>query len=458
MADSATGLIARRVSSLLTLALLLGTAVPSEANAAPLEAATHEAGVAAVDHSVQVQLHGKWRAAVVGDVLHNGDRIKTGVKSTATLMLCDKTVMRMSQKTEIVVNDLSVGEKGNLVRSFQLMTGRVWSDVVPNQVNPTTFEVRGPNAVAAVKGTAFEVDAGDDSGGSQAPPEAQASGADPSRPETSNEPPEETTPGPGVQNPGPANGTQEVASPNPDPNAEPNAFQDGAGPATDVRVIEGQVQVQGNGPGESGQLLVAGSPDATEYSKIGTSVGVVLVFNLNAFDGFETWNRDRRGEWRRWVRNSPNRVALGRAQLRQYSRDYNRPIPWAKVSSPLRAARQAYRMQQRGNPGNPPGARPGGNTPGNGHESKGGLLGPGGIYKGNKGSANASGHNGSNSRNGTGNRGARNTGRGASNGGPANGGNRHGIFNRGGPANNVPVNNGRRQVQPPARRPASKKK
>lgn len=128
-----------------------------------LEAATTQAGVAATDNKVEKKpkTAQSWAPCETGDILGAGDRIRTGPGSAATLLLADKSVMRMSQNTEILLVTLDSGENDSLIRRFQLSAGRVWSDVTPGAPTGSVFEVHGPNAVASVKGTAFEVGAED---------------------------------------------------------------------------------------------------------------------------------------------------------------------------------------------------------------------------------------------------------------------------------------------------------
>jgi hypothetical protein len=142
--------------------LVLGVATwellfPSQAKV--MEAATDRAGVAGTDNRVEKKLRDqpKWGVCQVGDVLVAGDRIRTGPDSGASLLLADKTLLRLSQNTEVCVVQLDSGESGSLIRRFQLATGKLWSDVTPAEQAGSVFEVRGPNAVAAVKGTSFEV-------------------------------------------------------------------------------------------------------------------------------------------------------------------------------------------------------------------------------------------------------------------------------------------------------------
>lgn len=140
--------------------LVLGDGFGVRVAAKELQAATSQAGVAATDNQVQKSL-GKsqtWQNCQVGDILQAGDRIKTGKNSSASLLLADQSVMRIGSGTELEIVDLTEQENGCLMRRFQLRVGRVFADVTPGAPTGSVYEVKGPNAVAAVHGTAFELD------------------------------------------------------------------------------------------------------------------------------------------------------------------------------------------------------------------------------------------------------------------------------------------------------------
>lgn len=145
-------------NALLVSILLLALFLPGTAR--DFDAAATQAGVVSADGKVEKQVHGApWSACAIGDILTTGDRIRTQADSSASLMFTDKTVMRLGAGTSVTLIDINETPDGTLVRKLGQESGRTWSDVTPNPSKPTTFEVHGPNAVAAVKGTAFEVDA-----------------------------------------------------------------------------------------------------------------------------------------------------------------------------------------------------------------------------------------------------------------------------------------------------------
>ncbi len=151
----------KRLLSILSLALLSSIILFICISADEMEIAGNSAGVIYVENTVQIKSPGSttWTRADVGDILLPGTHIKTGEGATAALLLTDKTTIKLAENSEFVLVDLRETEQGNLIRKFQLLMGRVWSDVTPMGDSGSTFEIDGPDAVAAVRGTAFEVDA-----------------------------------------------------------------------------------------------------------------------------------------------------------------------------------------------------------------------------------------------------------------------------------------------------------
>ena len=128
------------------------------------EVATDQAAVIQVSGTVEGLSTGQtaWKPLVESSLLRAGDRIRTRSDSGAAILLSDQTIMKLAENSELLLVDLRLSENGNWIRRFQLKVGRVWSDVTPMEKADSIFEVQGPDAMAAVKGTAFEVEAGDD--------------------------------------------------------------------------------------------------------------------------------------------------------------------------------------------------------------------------------------------------------------------------------------------------------
>lgn len=152
----------------LTLAALIVIALQLALPAKDLELATPAAGVVAMQGSVTVTPPGQnRRACLPEEVLKTGWKLETGPQSSADLLLWDKSSIRISQNTSVTLTDLTETEQGNFIRKIEVATGRIWVDAQTSSSPGDTFEVKGPQAVAAVKGTAFAVDAGEEADGTE---------------------------------------------------------------------------------------------------------------------------------------------------------------------------------------------------------------------------------------------------------------------------------------------------
>lgn len=106
--------------------------------------------------TVQVQKAGTqdWVPAKKGMVLASGDRVKTGEKSKAKIDL-GKAMIQLSEKSEFGIAELGVdGEKRTT--KAELAIGHLRAKV--DKLKPgSTFEIRTPTSVAAVRGTIFNL-------------------------------------------------------------------------------------------------------------------------------------------------------------------------------------------------------------------------------------------------------------------------------------------------------------
>lgn len=152
----------------LSLTSLIVIALHLALSAKDLEIATPAAGVVALQGNVLVTPPGQsQRPCLPEEVLKTGWQLQTGPQSSADLLLWDKSSIRISQNTAILLTDLTETEEGNFIRKIEVATGRIWVDAQSSTSPKDTFEVKGPQAVAAVKGTAFAVDAGEEVDGTE---------------------------------------------------------------------------------------------------------------------------------------------------------------------------------------------------------------------------------------------------------------------------------------------------
>lgn len=106
---------------------------------------------------------GDFTSAKFGDVLDDGDRIRTGNDGFASIVFTDdKTQVKIRPSTTITVN-ASREQDYSLAKRVNMDIGQVFTDV---QRQKGSMRVATPNSVASVKGTQFWVLVGGD-GGSQ---------------------------------------------------------------------------------------------------------------------------------------------------------------------------------------------------------------------------------------------------------------------------------------------------
>ena len=92
-----------------------------------------------------------------GDTVTAGDRIITGAKSTATLLLPDRSLVRIFEKSEFrVTGRVASGEGGEADTVLGLDRGRTLL-IVRKLAKGERLSVKTPTAVAAVRGTTFDV-------------------------------------------------------------------------------------------------------------------------------------------------------------------------------------------------------------------------------------------------------------------------------------------------------------
>ncbi len=107
----------------------------------------------AVEGSVEVVATGKatWSVGAPGQVLRNGDRVRTGARSRATIRLSDRSVLAMKELTTLEIQPPS---SPGATSSFELKTG---GSYFFNRERPGTVEFRTPVASGAIRGTEFHL-------------------------------------------------------------------------------------------------------------------------------------------------------------------------------------------------------------------------------------------------------------------------------------------------------------
>ena len=93
-----------------------------------------------------------------GDSLNAADSIITGANSSAIVEFADGSRILLDPETTVILNTISSFDQNGMIdTSFRLRGGRVESRVIPGRTPETRFRVLTPPAIAAVKGTDFNV-------------------------------------------------------------------------------------------------------------------------------------------------------------------------------------------------------------------------------------------------------------------------------------------------------------
>jgi ferric-dicitrate binding protein FerR (iron transport regulator) len=100
-----------------------------------------------------------WQTVQEGQVFSAGDRLKTGENSTLQLALADGSSIALGADSDLTLAQLSSGAEGS-VTLLSLASGLL-DAIVQKLKLGSRFEIQTPTAVAAVKGTDFEVSGAD---------------------------------------------------------------------------------------------------------------------------------------------------------------------------------------------------------------------------------------------------------------------------------------------------------
>jgi hypothetical protein len=88
-----------------------------------------------------------------------GDRIVTGAGGNVTIALTDGSEIEVTDSSNLTIDANTLNPDGTRAGTrMSLLNGMVRSLVRTSAGKPPNFEVHTPNAVAAARGTSFDVD------------------------------------------------------------------------------------------------------------------------------------------------------------------------------------------------------------------------------------------------------------------------------------------------------------
>ena len=109
------------------------------------------------DTQWRLGLQKEWQATQVDLTLNKGNHVQTGALSKLALLFRDDSQLRLNQNSFLILKDV-LDEKGNSTR-FRLNKGRAW---VKSKNIPDKLIFETPSAVAAIRGTDWDIEVSDD--------------------------------------------------------------------------------------------------------------------------------------------------------------------------------------------------------------------------------------------------------------------------------------------------------
>jgi ferric-dicitrate binding protein FerR (iron transport regulator) len=144
----------RRWIACLTLPALV-LAAPAPADDAGQAVESVAATLIALEAPAELETAGSFQALRLGQVLGPGDRVRTGEGGGLQLILADGSSVALGPNTELSLEALGPGGQGSntVLRLFRGLLNAI----VEKSGAEASFEIHSADAVAAVKGTDFEV-------------------------------------------------------------------------------------------------------------------------------------------------------------------------------------------------------------------------------------------------------------------------------------------------------------
>ncbi|HUQ42126.1 MAG TPA: FecR family protein, partial [Candidatus Limnocylindrales bacterium] len=100
---------------------------------------------------------GEYFAAMDGQILSEGDSVKTAADSRAVLTYFEGSTVTIEPSTELTINSAATLADGGTVVVMTQAAGRTWHVVTKLIGGTSKYEVKTPASTASVRGTEFEV-------------------------------------------------------------------------------------------------------------------------------------------------------------------------------------------------------------------------------------------------------------------------------------------------------------
>lgn len=111
--------------------------------------------------SVVAQGETKLKKARFNKKLYNGDKVKTAKNSRCEIKFADGSVVRIDQNSIYTIEQSAISQKSKKVNS-SLSIGSLWANIKKLVTSNDSWNLRGPSAVVAVRGTIYRMEAAAD--------------------------------------------------------------------------------------------------------------------------------------------------------------------------------------------------------------------------------------------------------------------------------------------------------
>jgi len=142
-----------------TLAVLVVLGLLLDASVARAQPATAAGSITAINGTATIKRAGASLPAAYGNALQVGDTIATGPDGRVTITLSDNTQLEVTESSSLELTENVLNPNGTRASTkVTLLGGLVRSLVRFSAGAAPNFEVHTPNAVAAARGTTYDVD------------------------------------------------------------------------------------------------------------------------------------------------------------------------------------------------------------------------------------------------------------------------------------------------------------
>lgn len=110
------------------------------------------------DLHIQSRGSAEWSRVQLGLKVHDGDAIRTQKESRCEIKLLDASVIRIGESTSFVFTQAALSAQSRQIKA-EIPTGQVYLNLSPSASGNSSFQIKAPTAVCAVRGTVYRVQA-----------------------------------------------------------------------------------------------------------------------------------------------------------------------------------------------------------------------------------------------------------------------------------------------------------